>query len=359
MLAALEATPGGAHANSSVQKLVPQVDVTFDRERARALNVDIATAANAVRASFGGTQVAQFATDRGVNYVQVTYPESAQTSVSEIAGIPFRTRSGELEHVGDVARLVNDPNSPLMSRVNRQTVVHVSANIAPGAALSNVQKAFEKRLAALGLPAGVAVRPNAGGQQQNLAQTVAGLGYALLLAFALVYLLMVALYDSYRLPFIIMFAVPVASVGAIGALALTGSTLNLFSLIGTIMLVGLVSKNGILLVDFANHRIRAGIDSRAAIVESAHERFRPIVMTTASMIAGMSPIALALDPGSSVRRALGVAVIGGLTSSLLLTLVLVPVAFVWFAPRHPHHDEPADPSKLLEPIVSAIGISRA
>jgi HAE1 family hydrophobic/amphiphilic exporter-1 len=359
VLAVLQATPGTAHVQSSSQKLVPQIDVHFDRERARALDSDIATAANAVRASFGGSQVAQFETTRGIQYVQVTFPQSAQTSVSGIGAIAFRTRSGQLEHVGDVATLVNDPNSPLMSRVNRQTVVHVSSNIAPGFVLSNVQKAFAKRLAALKIPDTVSVGPNAGGQQASLIQTVQGLGAALVLAFLLVYLLMLALYDSYRLPFIIMFAVPVASVGALSALAITNSSLNLFSLIGTVMLIGLVSKNGILLVDFANHRIRAGIDRRAAIVESAFERFRPIVMTTVSMIAGMSPIALALDPGSSVRRALGIVVIGGLTSSLLLTLLLVPVAFVWFAPKHPHLDKPVDHDGLLDPIASPTGASRA
>ena len=188
VLEALQDTPGVAHATSSSQKMVPQMDIEFDRERARALNVDIATAANAVRASFGGTQVAQFETARGVQYVQVTYPESAQTSVTQIAGIPFRTRSGSLEHVGDVATLKNDPNSPLMSRTNRQTVVHVTANIAPGAALSNVQQAFAKRLAALKFPDTVSVGPNAGGQQASLVQTVQGLGAALVLAFTLVYL---------------------------------------------------------------------------------------------------------------------------------------------------------------------------
>ncbi len=232
----------------------------------------------------------------------------------------------------------------MITRTNRQTVVHVSANTTPGIALSNVQRAFLQRVAALHLPNTVHVIPNARGQQQNLAETVSGLGWALILSFTLVYLLMVALYDSYILPVIIMFAIPVASVGALGSLAIANQTLNLFSLIGTVMLIGLVSKNGILLVDFANHRIRAGIDRYTAIRESARERFRPIIMTTASMIAGMLPIAIALDPGSSVRRSLGIVVIGGLTSSLLLTLVLVPVAFVWLAPRHFKSEEP--PSSL-------------
>jgi HAE1 family hydrophobic/amphiphilic exporter-1 len=196
-----------------------------------------------------------------------------------------------------------------------------------------VQNNAEAAVAKLHLPQGVTVRPNVGGAQQNLGQTVNGLGAALLLAGTLILLLLIALYDSYILPFIIMLAIPVASVGALGALALTNNTLNLFSLIGTVLLMGLVTKNGILLVDFANKRVREGINRVDAITQSAQERFRPIVMTTSSMIAGMLPIALALDPGSSVRRALGVVVIGGLLSSLVLTLVLVPIGFVALAPR--------------------------
>ena len=132
------------------------------------------------------------------------------------------------------------------------------------------------------------------------------MGVALALSLLLVYLLMLALYDSYRIPFIIMFTVPVAAVGAIGALAITHQTLNLFSLIGTMLLVGLVSKNGILLVDFANHEIGRGVDRVAAIRESAHARFRPIIMTTASMIAGMLPhrarARSGQRPASSARR---------------------------------------------------------
>jgi HAE1 family hydrophobic/amphiphilic exporter-1 len=330
----LQNTPGAIAVNSSLTNAVPQLDVTFDREKARALDTNIATAANAVKASFGGSLAAQFATAFGIKYVQVTYPKSAQSGLDAIRRIPIRTIGGSLITVGDISTITNDPVPPLIQRNNRQTVVHVGANAAPGVALSKVQDAFMKKLPSLNLPAGVSLRPNAGGQQQNLVQTVSGLGTALLLAFVLVYLLMVALYDSYVLPFIIMFAVPVASIGALSSLAITNQPLDLFSLIGTIMLVGLASKNGILIVDFANHRIRAGIDRVTAVRESAKERFRPIVMTTVSMIAGMTPIALALDPGSSVRQALGVVVIGGLLSSLVLTLVLVPIVFIALAPRY-------------------------
>ena len=258
-------------------------------------------------------------------------------------GYPDSRANGSLIRVGDIATLVQDPVEPIVTRTNRQTVIHLSANVAPGYALSAVQKAARARFAALHLPDTVSIIPAAGGQQANLSQTIAGMGVALALSLLLVYLLMLALYDSYRIPFIVMFAVPVAAVGAIGALALTRQTLNLFSLIGTILLIGLVSKNGILLVDFANNRIRAGMDRVAAIRQSAHERFRPIVMTTAAMVAGMLPLALALEPGSAQRQSLGVVVIGGLLSSLLLTLVVVPVAFVRFAPRYRPRPEPIPP----------------
>jgi HAE1 family hydrophobic/amphiphilic exporter-1 len=157
---------------------------------------------------------------------------------------------------------------------------------------------------------------------------------SLALSILLVYLLMVALYNGYITPFIIMFTVPVAVVGALGALALTHQTLNLFSLIGSILLVGLVAKNGILLVDFANQLREQGMSKLEAIVESAHARFRPIVMTTIAMIAGMLPLALALDPGSQAERPLGIVVIGGLSSSLILTLLLIPIMYLRFAPEH-------------------------
>jgi HAE1 family hydrophobic/amphiphilic exporter-1 len=233
-------------------------------------------------------------------------------------------------------------------------VIHIGANVESGYLLSNVQRDFLARVKALHLPNTVIVGAAAGGTQQNLILTVQGLGWALLLSIVLVYLLMVALYDAYRAPFVIMFAVPVAAIGAFGFLALTHQGLNLYSIIGVVMLVGLVSKNGILLVDFAGHRVRAGIDKVAAIEEAARVRFRPIVMTTVSMIAGMTPLALALDPGSVAKRSLGTVVIGGLTSSLLLTLVLVPIVFIWIAPGPPQKKaQPelpaATPLPALEP----------
>jgi multidrug efflux pump subunit AcrB len=139
-------------------------------------------------------------------------------------------------------------------------------------------------------------------------------------------------------------SVPVAVVGALGALAITGKTLNLFSLIGVILLIALVAKNGILLVDFANRARRNGAGKVMAIMRSAHVRFRPIMMTTIAMIAGMTPLAFALEAGATERQALGIVVIGGLLSSLVLTLVLIPVLYLWLAPKHMHQAQSAKPA---------------
>ncbi len=333
---ALRSIPGAANVNSSASALAPQVELQFDRAKARALNVSIGTAATAARAAFGGDIATQFETNDGVEQVQVIYPLTDQTSLSEFGKIPIRSTTGQIVHLGDFAYLKWAPALPLITRTDRNSVVHVDANVAPGAQLSNVQSAFNAKIAALHLPQNIVVRPAPLGQQDLMGQTLVGLGSSLILSVVLVFLLMVALYNSYRAPLIIMFAVPVAAVGALGALWLTHQTLNLYSLIGTILLVGIVTKNGILLVDYANTLRERGKNKLEAITESAFTRFRPIMMTSISVIAGNIPLALALEPGSQVRSSLGVVVIGGISSSLVLTLVLVPIMFMWLAPEHFH-----------------------
>jgi HAE1 family hydrophobic/amphiphilic exporter-1 len=333
---ALLHTPGATNVNSNAASLQPQVELLFDRAKARALNVSIGTATIAARAAFGGAIATQFETADGLEQVQVIYPIQHQTDLTTLAEIPVRSNNGQIVHLGDFTSFEWSPAPPLITRVDRNTVIDISANFAPTSSLSNVQHAFQQRVAALHLPKNIVVRPRPLGQQDLMGQTLLGLGSSLILSIALVFLLMVALYNSYLSPLIIMFSVPVAAVGALGALALTHETLNLFSLIGTILLVGIVTKNGILLVDYANTLRERGEDKLTAIQESAFTRFRPIVMTSISVVAGNIPLALALEPGSSVRSSLGVVVIGGILSSLLLTLILVPIMYMWLAPEHFH-----------------------
>jgi HAE1 family hydrophobic/amphiphilic exporter-1 len=330
--AILRNTKGAANVTSSALDLAPQVDVEFDRSAAQALGVNIGSASTAIRAAMGGVVATQFEAVNGLKDVYVIFPISQQTSLDDIRNIQVRASNGSLVSVGQVAQLQYAPAPPIITRVNRQTVVHVTANTTPSVPLSIVQNAFLKNLHAAQLPVWVDVHANPNGNQQNLHDVVVGMGTALGLSMILVYLLMVALYNGYTMPFIIMFSVPCASVGAFALLAITHQTLNLFSLIGVVMLVGLVSKNGILLVDYANTLRTRGESKLDAILHSARIRFRPILMTTCAMIAGMTPLALGLINGSQVRQALGVVIIGGLASSLALTLVLVPVVYMRLAP---------------------------
>jgi hydrophobic/amphiphilic exporter-1 (mainly G- bacteria), HAE1 family len=341
VFALLEKTPGVIDATTSNALESPQIEVNFNRNAARALDTDIGTASTAVRAAFGGYTATEFTGTDGLKDVQVIYEDKDLSDLAGIAAIPIRANNGSMIRVGDIVDLENQPAPPLMIRLERRSVVLIGANVAPGATLSNVIRTFESHLKRLKLPSDITVTPVAGGNQQEVSDTTTEMGISLLLSILLVYLLMVALYNGYITPFIVMFTVPVAVVGALGALAITHQTLNLFSLIGAIMLVGLVAKNGILLVDFANQLRGHGLSKMDAIVESAHHRFRPIVMTTFAMIAGMLPLALALDPGSQAERPLGIVVIGGLSSSLILTLLLIPIMYLRFAPDDAHAPETA------------------
>ena len=331
--AALQKTPGVIDATTSNALESPQIEVNFNRNAARALDASIGTASTAVRAAYGGYTATQFTGPDGLKNVQVIYEQKDLVNLAGISAIPIRANNGSIIRVGDIVDLQDVPAPPLIIRLERRNVVLIGANVAPGATLSNVVRDYERRLRALHLPSDITVAPVAGGNQQQVTDTTYEMSVSLLLSILLVYLLMVALYNGYVTPFIVMFTVPVAVVGALGALAITRQTLNLFSLIGCIMLVGLVAKNGILLVDFANQLRDRGLSKLDAIVESAHHRFRPIVMTTFAMIAGMLPLALALDPGSQAERPLGIVVIGGLSSSLVLTLLLIPIMYLRFSPE--------------------------
>ncbi len=334
--ALLQKVKSATSVNSTGTQLGPEISVEFDRNKAQALGVDLGQAAQAVGAAFGGNVATQFETTAGLEQVQVIYPQSYQTSIEGLKSVTVRSSSGAIVYLGDIARFVSTPTAPLITRTNRTNVIHVNANYLPGSSLSAVEKGLLKRLPSLRLPPNIVVRPAPLGQQDFMHQTLVGMGLSMIVSVILVYLLMVALYNSYLSPFIIIFSVPVAAIGAIGALFLTYRTLNLFSLIGTILLIGIATKNGILLVDYANTLRSRGLDKLSAIKESAHTRFRPIIMTSFSVVAGNIPLALAFDPGASSRSSLGIVVIGGVLSSLVLTLLLIPNVYMWVAPQdHP------------------------
>ncbi len=332
VLDALKTVKGATSVNSSGAALTPEISIIFNRAKAQALGVDVGQAAMAAGAAFGGNVATQFETTAGLEQVQVIYPPQDQTNLDLLRNVPIRASNGSIVYLGDIATFESTPTPPLMTRTNRTTVIHVDSNVAPNSSLSAVENALMKKIPSLHLPQNIVVRPAPLGQQDFMHQALVGIGTSMIISVILVYLLMVALYNDYLSPFIIIFSVPVAAIGAIGALVLTHRTLNLFSLIGTILLIGISTKNGILLVDYANTLRERGKDKLDAILESAHTRFRPIIMTSFSVVAGNIPLALALDPGSISRSSLGIVVIGGVLSSLVLTLLLIPNVYMWVAP---------------------------
>ena len=210
-----------------------------------------------------------------------------------------------------------------IDREDLERVVTVFANVAPGSNLGDITKGIQQGVASIDLPAGYTI--GLGGDSEEMAETSGYVMESVMLAVILIYLILASQFGSFTQPFSIMFALPLSLVGVLLALLTTGDTLNLMSMIGVLLLMGLVTKNAILLVDNANQQRREGKSMIDALVEAGVTRLRPIVMTTLAMIFGMIPIALGTGEGGELRAPMARAVIGGLLTSTLLTLVVVPV----------------------------------
>jgi HAE1 family hydrophobic/amphiphilic exporter-1 len=234
-------------------------------------------------------------------------------------------QQGKLVELKQFAHIYQTAGPTKLQRENRSNSVTAYAQVI-GRPIGSVTNDFQSLLAKERLPRGVSITYS--GDQKNMVDAFVSLGLALIAAILFVYLIMVALYDSYLYPFVVLFSIPVAIVGALFALALTMKSLSIFSILGIIMLVGLVAKNAILLVDRANQMQLQGMSSSEAIQEAGQARLRPILMTTLAMVFGMLPIALGTGASSEWKSGLAWALVGGLTSSMLLTLVVVPIVYV-------------------------------
>ena len=342
--------PNTTGVNATSLQTGPRLEVKIDRARATMLGISPLAAASTARAAIGGVIATKVRSDQGLIDTIVQFAPEVRNVVHNLETTPVRADNGQLVPLADVATFSWISEPPVLRRLNSERIIRVFANMLHNAPIGPVDSAVQKALKDPNfLPPGVHVATE--GQVQFLQDTMSKIGIALLTSFALIYMLLVVLYRNYLTPIVIMVSIPVALVGALGILAalnglhqvfpdasaFAGQTLNIFSMLGIVMLMGLVAKNGILLVDYANtlHEQR-GLTLREAMVESAAIRFRPIVMTTASMIAGMLPLGLGITEGAQFRQSMAMVIIGGLCSSLYLTLFLVPVVYtklVGFAER--------------------------
>jgi HAE1 family hydrophobic/amphiphilic exporter-1 len=332
LAALIRSIPGTVNVQTGTESESNRLNINIDRAKCAVLGVSPGAAAIAARIAIGGAVATRVRTDAGLVDVRVQLPAQWRNRLADVEDIKVRANDGvSLYRLSDVATFTFAPAPTKIERLDKQRIVRVTAGFDPAVTtLGAVTRTIDAAVNQPGFfPAGVAQR--ASGDSQFFAETFSSMGLAMLTSFALVYVLMVILYSSFLTPFVIMFSVPLALVGALWGLALTHQTLNLFSLIGIIMLFGLVAKNGILLVDYANTQRHRGLRVIDAMRTAAGIRLRPIVMTTASMVFGMLPLALGLAEGAEFRRSMGTVLIGGLLSSLILTLFLVPVVYAWVA----------------------------
>ncbi|GAB1403376.1 efflux RND transporter permease subunit [Lentimicrobium sp.] len=306
----------------------PEVKVNIDREKARNMGVSVIDIAQTLQLGLSGQRFGYFIMD-GKQYQVIGQMEKAyRSSPLDLRSLTVRNNRGEMLQLDNFVTLKEDVNPPQLFRYNRFVSATISANPAEGLTIGDGINEMD-RIAAKVLDDSYSTSLT--GASKDFAESSSSLVFAFILALVLIYLVLSAQFESFRDPFIIMFTVPLALAGAVLALWYFNKTLNIFSEIGAIMLIGLVTKNGILIVEFANQRKAAGLSRLTAIREAAVSRFRPILMTSLSTILGAAPIALALGAGSESRVSMGTAIIGGLTFSTILTLYVVPAMYVYIS----------------------------
>ncbi|MCC6475408.1 efflux RND transporter permease subunit [bacterium] len=326
-LSVLRTIPGARDVQTSYELGSPEMQVIVDRARAAESLLLPGQIAMGLRNAVNGEVITRFRTGEiEVDIRSILAPEYRKSPTS-VEDIEIANAAGQMIRLGDVARIERTSGPSSITRKDRERLVTVSANVV-GRSLGEVQGDFDKEMEKYTPPQGVGFF--AFGDVENMRTMMTDMLTAILLSILFIYMVLVALYESYVYPLVVMFSVPAAIVGALLGLALTGYTLSMFSMIGLLILMGLVTKNGILVVDFANQLRMKGYSMRDALLEAGPRRLKPILMTTMTMVVGMLPLALALGDGSEMRAGMGVVIIGGLLSSLLLSLVLVPVMYAMF-----------------------------
>ncbi|MGB7843183.1 MAG: efflux RND transporter permease subunit [Salinimicrobium sp.] len=324
---ALRSIDGATQVETSVEEGNPEISVSVDRDKMTSLGLNVASVGQTLRTAFSGNTDNKFRTGNNEYDINIIFDEAARNNIEDVRNIQFINNSGQRINLAQFADINFESGPSLLERYDRSPSVTISAQTV-GRTTGAVAQDWEQKLGNIEKPKGVDW--TWGGNMENQSEGFGTLGIALLAAIMLVYMIMVVLYDNFVKPFIVLFSIPLSFIGALWALALTNQSLNIFTILGIIMLIGLVAKNAILLVDFANHRLASGEKIRTALIQANHARLRPILMTTIAMVFGMLPIALASGAAAEMNNGLAIVIIGGLLSSLFLTLVIVPVVFMIF-----------------------------
>jgi hydrophobic/amphiphilic exporter-1 (mainly G- bacteria), HAE1 family len=336
-------TPGAVDVGLSTRGQKPEFDVRVNRGLAGTLGVSLNQLATSLRFAFAGVDAGTWIDPSGISrYVHVRLAPAARENAHDLSTLPVMIAPAGAQSppsgtsaapagtpafvpLGQVAQIIPGFGPSQIDHYQRERVVTIGANV-EGASFGNVSQAVMRKLRDVQLPTGYHV--SAGGQAQSQSEVFGSIFVALGVAVMLMYLILVVQFGSFLDPLAILISLPLSLIGVVLALIITRDTLNLMSLIGVILLMGIVAKNAILLIDFAKwaHKDR-GLPRREALIEAGRIRLRPILMTTLALIAGMIPVALGLGEGADFRAPLGRAVIGGVITSTVLTLVVIPTVY--------------------------------
>jgi hydrophobe/amphiphile efflux-1 (HAE1) family protein len=323
----MKSTPGAVDVSLSYKAGNPEVQLEVDRDKAADLGVNPTTVSNTLNTLFNGTVVSQYETEKDRYDVRMQLKEADRKDFDSLQGIYVLSTGGNMVPIDQVTKKVFTTSASTINRYDKEREIQLTANFAQ-VSQSTFTSAFNNKLKSEApTPNGVSL--GAGGSQDQMAQSMGGLAIALGMGVLFIFLVIAAQFESFIDPLAILLSLPLALIGAILGLLIGNKELDMMSAIGVIMLMGLVTKNGILLIDFAKQNYAKGMNLKEALIEAGHTRLRPIIMTTLAMIFGMVPVAIANGSGSETRAPMAWAIIGGLITSTLLTLLFVPVVYTY------------------------------
>ena len=329
-LAEMGKNPGFVQPDTDLRLNKPEIFMEVDRDRAADAGVAVDQVARTVETMLGGRAVTRYKRDAEQYDVLVQTENSGRTRPDDIEKLFVRGRGDAMVPLSSLVKVRESVSPRELNHFNQRRSVSITANLAPGYALGDALK-FMDETAAKVLKPGYATELN--GVSREYRASSGALGLVFVLALLFIFLVLAAQFESFVDPFVILLSVPLSIVGALGAMHLTDGTLNVYSQIGLITLVGLITKHGILIVEFANQLRQQGRNTFDAVVEGASLRLRPILMTTGAMVLGALPLALAKGAGAESRQQIGWVIVGGMTVGTLLTIFVVPTVYTLFARR--------------------------
>jgi multidrug efflux pump len=339
--------PGLVNVDTDLKLNAPQLEVDIDRDKAAAVGVEVETLGRTLETLLGGRQVTRFKREGEQYDVIVKVADIDRRNPEDLRRIYVRGRGDTMIPLSNLMSVKESVAPKELNHFNQLRSAMITSHLAPGYTLSEGLDYLEKAAEEVLPPT---ARIDYAGQSREFKQTSSSIYFTFLLALAFIYLVLAAQFESFKDPFIIMLTVPLSITGALLALWWSGGTLNIYSQVGLVTLIGLITKHGILIVEFANQLRAQGHPIREAVISSATLRMRPILMTTGAMVLGAVPLALATGAGAESRQDIGWVIVGGLLVGTLFTLFVIPVVYTYLASRTVKHASRAEEEALAAAI---------